>query len=292
MWLFIIEGSLTVILGILGFFWLPASPSTAWFLTNEEKAVAHSRQLRDGSGSIGDQFRFQDCFRNWRDWKFAVWCIISFTYPVAFSTTANFLPLILQRLGFGSVITNLLTVPPNLVGFVVLLIVTRSSDKNRERTFHIVGALSLSLVGLIILAAIPPDEHRRNIASAYFACFMLCSGAYIPSCLVHSWHNNNNPQETSRAATTGLLVGLGNLAGIISAGTFRTTYAPHYIPTLAATASCNVICIIFTLGLGIWMRKENGRRDREQNVILKAGDVHMSAMCDLGTHDSRWRYFV
>lgn len=292
MWLFIIEGSLTVVLGVLGFFWLPASPSTAWFLTNEEKAVAKSRHLRDGSGSIGDRFRLQDCFCNWRDCKFAVWCIISFTYPVAFSTTANFLPLILQRLGFGTVVTNLLTVPPNLVGFVILLIMTRSSDRNRERSFHIVGALSLSLVGLIMLAAIPPDEYKSDIASAYFACFLLCSGAYVPSCLVHSWHNNNNPQETSRAATTGLLVGLGNLAGIISAGTFRTTFSPRYIPTLVATASCNIICIIFTLGLGIWMRRENKRRDREHDVVLRAGDIHMSAMCDLGTQDPKWRYFV
>lgn len=292
MWLFIIEGSLTVVLGIIGFFWLPASPSTAWFLTDQERAFADYRHLRDGSVSIGDQFRLQDCFRHWRDWKFAMWCIISFTYPVAFSTTANFLPLILQRLGFGTVITNLLTVPPNLVGFVVLLIVTRSSDKKRERMLHIVAALSLSLVGLILLAAIPPDKLGRDIGGAYFACFLLCSGAYIPSCLVHSWHNNNNPQETSRAATTGLLVGLGNLAGIISAGTFRTTYAPRYIPTLAATASCNVICIIFTLGLGIWMRKENKRKDREQNIVLRAGDVHMSAMRDFGVQDPRWRYFV
>lgn len=292
MWLFIIEGSLTVIVGISGFFWLPATPSTAWFLNEEEKAIAEFRHLRDGSGSIGDRFKLQDCFRNWNDWKFAVWCVISFTYPVAFSTTANFLPLILNRLGFGTVVTNLLTVPPNLVGFVVLLIVTRSSDQNRERTFHIVGALSLSLVGLVILAAIPLAKHSSDIGAAYFACFLLCSGAYIPSCLVHSWHNNNNPQETSRAATTGFLVGLGNLAGIISAATFRTTYAPRYIPTLAATASCNIICIISTLFMGFWMRKENRKRDREQNVVLKAGDVHMSTMRDLGTRDPRWRYFV
>lgn len=283
---------MTVVLGVLGFFWLPATPSTAWFLNEEERAIAKSRHLHDGSGSVGEDFRIRDCFRNWNDSKFAIWCVICFTYPVAFSTTANFLPLILERLGFGTVITNLLTVPPNLVGFVVLLLVTRSSDRNRERAFHIVGALVLSLVGLIVLAAVPPGSKSRNIGAAYSACFLLCSGAYIPSCLVHSWHNNNNLQETSRAATTGLLVGLGNLAGVISGATFRTTYAPRYIPTLVATAACNVTCIIFTLWMGIWMRRENRRRDIDQNVTLKAGDVDMSDMRDLGTTDPRWRYFV
>ncbi|KAK7728636.1 hypothetical protein SLS63_006497 [Diaporthe eres] len=153
MWLFIIEGGMTVIMGIVAFFWLPATPATAWFLTEEEKAMAKMRQLRDGSGQVGETFTLKDCFRSWNDRKFAVWCIISFTYPVAFATTANFLPLILKRLGYSTVITNLLTVPPNVVGFLVLLAVTRSSDKNRERSFHIIGALLLSLAGLIILAA-------------------------------------------------------------------------------------------------------------------------------------------
>lgn len=52
---------------------------------------------------------------------------------MALSTTANFLPLILERLGYDTVTTNLLTVPPppNLVGFVVLLLVARSSDRER-----------------------------------------------------------------------------------------------------------------------------------------------------------------
>lgn len=292
MWLFIIEGGMTVVLGVVAFFWLPATPSTAWFLNEEERAIAKARHLRDGSGQVEEKFTFGDCFRTWKDPQFGVWCIISFTYPVAFSTTANFLPMILKRLGYSTVVTNLLTVPPNLVGFIVLLIVTRSSDKHRERSFHIIGALLLSLAGLIILAAVPPDTKSADIGVAYFACFLLCSGAYIPSCLVHSWHNNNNLNETSRASTTGLLVGLGNLGGILSGATFRTTYAPRYIPTLVATAACNVTCICFTLGLGLWMRRENRRRDREQGSIIIAEDVDTRDMCELGTKDPRWRYFV
>ncbi|KAF5548070.1 major facilitator superfamily transporter [Fusarium phyllophilum] len=288
MWLFIIEGTMTVLLGILAFWWLPADPQSAWFLTEEEKHVARQRALRDGSGVIGEEFNLKESFKSWNSWKFAVWCVISLTYPVAFSTTSNFLPLIIRRLGYNTVITNLLTVPPNVAGFLVLLAVTWSSDRNRERTLHIVGSLSTSLIGLLILAIIDAEAH---IGVAYFACFMLCAGAYIPSCLVHSWHNNNNLSENSRAATTGLLVGLGNLGGILSAGTFRTTYAPRYAPTLIGTAACNVTCIIFTLGLGFWMRKQNRTKNEAQGVELKAEDVATSEITH-GEQDPRWRYFV
>ena len=106
----------------------------------------------------------------------------------------------MQRLGYSVIKTNLWTVAPNCVGFVILLCTAYSSDYFRERAFHLVFALSLSLVGLIILAAIDPLS-QGNIA--YMACFFVAGGAYIPSVLVHSWHNNNDTEENSRAAKTG-----------------------------------------------------------------------------------------
>jgi len=130
---------------------------------------------------------------------------------------------IVQRLGYSVVKTNLWTMAPNSVGFIVLLCIAKSSDYFRERTYHIVLSLVISLVGMIILATIDVLENK---GVAYFACFMMASGSYVPSCLVHSWHNNNNMDENSRAANTGFLVGLGNLAGILSAATFRKEYAP------------------------------------------------------------------
>ncbi|KAJ4345828.1 uncharacterized protein N0V89_011963 [Didymosphaeria variabile] len=287
-WLFIIEGAMTVILALIAYFWLPASPANAWFLNEAEKQLAERRTLRDLSSTAHSDFNLHDCFRSWKNWKMIPWCIIAFTYPVAFSTTSNFLPQIVQRLGYSVVKTNLWTVAPNAVGFVFLLAVTYSSDHFRERTFHIIFALSVSLVGLIILATI---DVLANKGVAYFACFMLCAGAYIPSCLVHSWHNNNNLNESSRAATTGLLVGLGNLGGIVSAATFRQEYSPKYIPTLAATAACNVVCITVTAGLGVWMKMENRRRDREQGVRIKPEEVPTEMLGD-GEKSEMWRFFT
>lgn len=288
MYLFLIEGGLTVIFAVIAFWWLPANPQTAWFLNDEEKEAAKCRILRDSSKEVEVDFNWSECFATWKNWKFFPWCVISFTYPVAFATSSNFLPLILRRLGYNKVITNLLTVPPNFLGFLILLCVTYHSDRTRERMWHIIGALCLSGTGLIILAAI---KAENSIAVAYFASFLVAGGAYIPSCLVHSWHNNNNVNENSRAATTGLLVGLGNLGGILSASTFRTQYAPRYAPTLIATAACNLTCIIFTFWLGSWMRKENKRRDEAQGIVLKAEDVDTSQIED-GENDPKWRYFV
>ncbi|KAK8198730.1 hypothetical protein M8818_006597 [Zalaria obscura] len=288
MYLFIIEGGMTVLIALVAFFWLPASPATAWFLTAEEKAAAKARSLRDASGTVNAEFSMKECFQSWKTWKFFPWCVIAFTYPVAFSTTSNFLPQIVARLGYSTVKTNLWTVAPNAVGFVFLLCVTKSSDYFRERTFHIVFALCVSLIGMIILATI---DVLHNKGVAYFACFLMAMGSYIPSCLVHSWHNNNNLNENSRAATTGLLVGLSNLGGILSGATFRTEFAPKYIPTLIATACCNGTCICFVLWLGLWMKAENRRRNVAQGRVLKAENVSTEELAD-GEKSPSWRFFT
>ncbi|KAF7553142.1 hypothetical protein G7Z17_g3851 [Cylindrodendrum hubeiense] len=287
-WLMLIEGILTIIVGVIAFWWLPASPATAWFLDDREKAAARARTLRDGSNTVDSKFDWNDCFTTWKDWKFAMWCVINFTYPVAFATTSNFLPQIVQRLGYSVIKTNLWTVAPNAVGFVVLLVVAKSSDHFHERTFHVFGALATSLIGMILLITIDVLEH---LELAYFACFLMASGAYIPSCLVQSWHNNNNLNENSRAATTGLLVGLGNFAGIMSAATFRIEYAPKYIPTLILTCCCNVTAMTFVLILGGWMKLENRRRNKAQGVNLRAQDVDTSELPD-GEKSPKFRFFT
>lgn len=194
----------------------------------------------------------------------------------------------MARLGYSTVKTNLWTVAPNAVGFVFLLTVAKSSDYFRERTYHIVFSLCVSLIGMIILASI---DVLGNEGVAYFACFLMAAGSYIPSVLVHSWHNNNNLEENSRSATTGLLVGLGNLAGILSAGTFRVEYAPEYRPTLIATCCCNVTSISFTLWMGIWMKRQNAKRNAEQGVVIRAEDVDTSSLVD-GEKSANWRFFT
>jgi MFS family permease len=45
--LFLLEGSLTMIVAVIGYFWLPHSIETAWFLTPEERQYASQRIIQD-----------------------------------------------------------------------------------------------------------------------------------------------------------------------------------------------------------------------------------------------------
>ncbi|KAF2009231.1 MFS general substrate transporter [Aaosphaeria arxii CBS 175.79] len=45
--LFLLEGSLTILVALLGYFWLPHGADTAWFLTPEERVYASQRVIQD-----------------------------------------------------------------------------------------------------------------------------------------------------------------------------------------------------------------------------------------------------
>lgn len=93
-WLFIVEGSMTFIIGIVGFWWLPDNGQTAWFLNERERAAASARLLRDTSSEVATKLELKAAFQTWNDWKFPIWAIITFTYPVAYATAMNFFPLV------------------------------------------------------------------------------------------------------------------------------------------------------------------------------------------------------
>ena len=62
-WIFILEGIFTALFGISSFFLLPASPATAKFFTEEEKAYVHKALKLDGATAKDEE---TDSF-SWRE---------------------------------------------------------------------------------------------------------------------------------------------------------------------------------------------------------------------------------
>lgn len=170
---FTLLGSTTVFFAILAFFFLPRAPSTWSLLDDRQKALARYRILSDSSVTVDEKLDIRDAFRPFKDPLYWVWAVISLSLGVPLASVNNFLPQIVASLGYSTIRTNLLTVAPNIVGTVALLLLTFSSDYFRERSIHICIPLITALVGFIILGTIDVLAHRQV---AYFACFLLTMG--------------------------------------------------------------------------------------------------------------------
>lgn len=119
--LFLVEGGITVFLGIISFFLLPKSLSGAWFLNAEERAHAIRRMELDlaGAQEEGDidstSVTRRDIIDVAKDWKklLTVLCNITTVLPVTAFTT--FLPLVVQGMGYQGIKATLMSVPPFVV---------------------------------------------------------------------------------------------------------------------------------------------------------------------------------
>jgi len=268
--LFWVEGGSTVFFAIFALLWLPKSPSTWWFLTAREKELARIRILSDSSVAVDERLNIRDAFRFLKDWRYGVWALISLSLGVPLASVNNFLPQIVASLGYSTVKTNLFTVAPNVVGTVALLVLTFSSDYFRERSIHICIPLATAVAGFIVLGCIDPLQSK---GVAYFACFLLTMGAFAPSVLVASWYSNNTPSENRRAVVAAVMVAIANAAGLISTNVFRAQDEPKYVLALVVSAVFGALCLVLTAGLGLYMRWENRRRNREQGINVTSADV-------------------
>lgn len=211
--LMLVEGAFTLAFAILTAMMLPWSTENARFLSAREKQVARLRILKDGSTEADTPFNANRFFRPLSDWRYYVFASIALCYGVAASVASNFLTQIIGRFGYSTVMTNLFTVAPYACGTIAMIITAYSSDRFRERGFHLASSLVLVILGCILLICLP----LSSTGPAYFATFLITMGAYTPSCLFHAWHQCNDPSEDGRAFRVASLTFLANTGGFVSA---------------------------------------------------------------------------
>lgn len=199
-----------------------------------------------------------------------------------------FLPVIIARLGYSTVKTNLYTVAPNVSGAIMLLVLAFASDYTKLRFPFVALGFLFTFTGFVIYAAIDV-EHQLRVA--YFAAFMMTWGTSAPSVLLDVWYNNNIADENRRMLLTSIGVPMANMMGVVSSNIFRPVDKPRYIPALATTAAFGATGCLLTLLLGAWMIVDNKRRDRKLGRKVMARDIPTELLRD-GPAAEAYRWFL
>ncbi|WPG98737.1 putative MFS transporter [Acrodontium crateriforme] len=287
-YLFLIEGSLSIIMAVIAYIFLPRSVMTASFLNEEEKKLAFYRIQVDSSAVVDEKFNLRQAAKILAHPTSWVILLIEICLGIPLQSVSLFLPQIIARLGYSTVKTNLYTVAPNVTGAMMLLILAFASDFTKWRFPFIAAGFFFSFCGFVIYSAI---DVKHSLHIAYFATFMMCWGTSAPSVLLDVWYNNNIPDENRRVFLTSIGVPLANVMGIVASNIFRPQDAPQYIPALATTATFGAVGIVLTLGLGFYMIFDNRRRDRRQGVKLRPQDVPTERLRDgPNCSEFRWMY--
>jgi len=135
-WLLILEGIPAVVGGVITYFLLPSRPAEAKFLSKEEKNWIEAELAREEQEKLtSHKISAVQALLNRRIWHLG---LIGFTLNTAMYGMNFWMPQLVKSLssGISNSLIGLLVMIPHLVGLPVMVMVSRSSDRKRERRFH------------------------------------------------------------------------------------------------------------------------------------------------------------
>ncbi|EKD17677.1 uncharacterized protein L3040_003559 [Drepanopeziza brunnea f. sp. 'multigermtubi'] len=265
-WIFVIEGLITCVLGIAGYFLIVDFPEHAAksfkFLNQQEAEFIVARIELDRHDAIPEPFSIKSYLFNALDskvWGFA--CLFGLTTTNTYAI-AYFLPVILRLgMGFDIAKAQCLVAPPYVAAALVMYYAAAIGDRYHMRAPIILFNAILGLIGLPLLG------YAKNNGVRYFGVFLatIACNANIPAVL--TYQANNIRGQWKRALCSATLVGFGGLGGIVGSTVFRDQDAPKYGPGIMTTMISSGLVIVITLALTLKFHLANQRVERGGKAI-------------------------
>ncbi|KAJ5714030.1 high-affinity nicotinic acid transporter [Penicillium malachiteum] len=282
-WLFVIEGAMTSILVPLYLFLFPKHPTTAWFLSAEEKIMMQARYDNDPHWGQNEEFQWADSLSALTDPKWYALFIYQFSVDISLYGFTTFLPKIVSGLGYSGVKANLMTVPIYIVSLIWFLVIAYFSDRTGLRGPFLAGPLLCLVIGYAILISVEDLEVR------FFACFVVGLGIYPTTGLSLMWLQDNTARHFKRATMVGMTLCFGNTAGVAVGQIFTTESAPRYIKGLSISLGLAVVALAMVTVLMVGMTAVNNKRAARIRLAEESGEV-LESEPEKGDYDVFFRY--
>ncbi|KAK2745681.1 hypothetical protein FQN57_003577 [Myotisia sp. PD_48] len=267
-WLFLLEGLLTLAIGIWSAFMMTPSPTQTkawwrpkgWFTEREEKILVN-RILRDDP-SKGDMHNRQAITPKLL-WKsicdFDLWplYIIGLTFGLPAVPSDQYLTLTLRRLGFDTFEANLLSIPAQVMTTVNMLILTYVSEKIQQRAAMGLLTQFWFLPCLIALAVLPADASKWGS----FAIVTVLLSYPTPHPIQVGWASRNSNTVRTRTVSAALYNMAVQIQLIIGANVYRDDDKPLYRRGNRVLVGITCLNIVIYVGAKLYYVLRNKRRD-------------------------------
>ena len=149
-WLFIVEAIPALVLAVVVWRRLPDGPEEARFLTPEQRTDLAATLRAEAMDSPATE-SLGAVFRSGRVW---VLSLLYLAIVIGFYGISLWLPLLVVREfpGLGPIGLGIVTAIPYLCAVIAMVAVGRSSDRRRERTWHLALPLAAGALGLLVAA--------------------------------------------------------------------------------------------------------------------------------------------
>lgn len=281
-WIFIIDGIISVVVGVLGFYMLPGTPNDCYsiFFSDDEIRLLRKRlkenhtaaNPRDSVKSLVDLKLWKDILTSWEIYVLSLWNIFCWNnnngtsgayllWLKSLTKTDPSLGATVQRYDQGR-LQDLTALTPGL-GLLWLLLTCTYADLFRSRWSAILWSQVFNIIGNVILAVWDVPEGAKWFAF----CLQYFGWAMAP--VLYSWQNDICRRDARKRAV--ILVTMNILASSSTAWTsvlvWKTVEQPRYLKGFSFTAAAALALSVWT-PVVLWFYKRQERKFARQNGIV------------------------
>ncbi|GMK57426.1 hypothetical protein CspeluHIS016_0402600 [Cutaneotrichosporon spelunceum] len=263
-WIFIIQGALTVFIGLMGYLFITDFPDKAHFLTEHQKNIIITRIQRDRGDAEVDKLTMKLFWEYITDFKLWLFGYFFGSTTLASYSLAYFLPGILAQMGFDNALAQILVAPPYVWCIVPCVAMSMFSDRTRMRAVGVSFNALCVIIGTCMYSQLRKDQK----AARYAGIFLAIGGCNSNVPLIVAWAQSSIRRQSKRGFGSALIIAWGGIGGILSGVVFmEREYKLGYPTGVFLTLALNASVIVFSLSLMLYFKYQNRRADRGEVVI-------------------------
>ncbi|KAH8163909.1 hypothetical protein CIB48_g4356 [Xylaria polymorpha] len=262
-WVFILEGIVTVLVGVVALYSISDFPREANWLSESEREFLLKKTESDEPHTVPitstDIKVFLSKATNW------LGAIMYFSLLVSAYSVVYFVPSIVKDLGYNTLQTQLHSVPPFAAALGFTIVSAYLSDRLRLRSPFIFLALALLITGLAILLTV---HGTNNFSAEYAAISLTTMGSIGIGGHVVCWYVMNLQGHAERSIGSAWMICFGGFGGIVATFAFLKQDSPYYHIGYSINLATASLCVVVHMGYGllIWRQKKEMARNGGNNT--------------------------
>ncbi|KAJ7162030.1 MFS general substrate transporter [Mycena filopes] len=268
--IFLFAGLLTVVFSAVVYLVLPDSPTTARFLTHDEKVLAVERLRANNTGTETKTWKgaqVRECLLDPKTWA---WFSMLFLISIPSGGITTFGPLIVKSFGFNQLNTILLQMPFGAIQILATLGGGWAATRWKLKAPVLVALALPPIAGAAALLHIPRGAaHKGALLGAYYII------SFYPgiSPLIYTWSSQNTAGHTKKTLTTGILF-VGQSAGnILGPFLYTTDQAPLYTKGLTSSLGCFAALSAVFILTALYLHTLNRAHAAHRTALGKIGTL-------------------
>lgn len=259
--LYLILGALAITCGILVGVFLSDSPTTARFLSQEEKVAALERIHLEQAGTHNKKikrYQIKETFKDVRAW---IMFLIIMCIGVPNGGNSAFNNIITKTFGWTTRQTLLLDMPRAAIGGFAVVAIDYLSDRIHDRMTLILIFTVPTLIRMIIMTTMQYSGKKGVLEFAILFQNLFANG--FPLC--YAWNASITGGHTKKVTINSFTLFNFGVGSVVGTYIFLPKDAPGYIPGKAAI----VVLTAIMMACCVWMAIVNIRLNKKKKAALE-----------------------